>query len=131
MGTHRKFGGAGLGLAICKELIHLLGGEIKATSELNAGSTFTFDLKCCSSDDPIFQPSKSTPTSMQYMDIEDQETFIKAEKTMKETQKSVLILSPMKTISYESSKLLKENIKKDFNILAVEDNLINRKVKIY
>ncbi len=36
--------GAGLGLAITRELVHMHGGEIRAESLLNRGSTFTFKL---------------------------------------------------------------------------------------
>jgi hypothetical protein len=38
--TTRKYGGTGLGLTICKELISLLNGKINVFSELNVGSTF-------------------------------------------------------------------------------------------
>lgn len=40
----RKYGGTGLGLSICRELIQLLGGELKAESNENAGSVFSFTL---------------------------------------------------------------------------------------
>jgi two-component system, sensor histidine kinase len=40
----RRYGGAGLGLAICHEMTHLMGGEIQALSEPGRGSTFVVRL---------------------------------------------------------------------------------------
>lgn len=38
--TTRKFGGTGLGLTICKDLVDLMGGEIEMSSQLGAGTVF-------------------------------------------------------------------------------------------
>ena len=42
--TARKYGGTGLGLALCKRFSQLLGGEIIAESEKDVGSTFTVKI---------------------------------------------------------------------------------------
>lgn len=42
--TTRLYGGTGLGLTISKKLIEIMGGKIGVTSDLEFGTTFSFDL---------------------------------------------------------------------------------------
>ncbi len=40
----RRFGGAGLGLAICRDLVTMMGGKIGVESKVNEGSRFHFEV---------------------------------------------------------------------------------------
>jgi len=42
--TARNFGGTGLGLTISKQIIEMMGGNIRVESELNEGATFIFTV---------------------------------------------------------------------------------------
>lgn len=42
--TSRRYGGSGLGIYLCKKIITLLGGQLKVKSDINKGSTFSFEI---------------------------------------------------------------------------------------
>ena len=52
--TSKKYGGTGLGLALCKRFTKLLGGQLEAESHEGAGTRFTIVL-------PIHQAERSKP----------------------------------------------------------------------
>ncbi|MBF0626968.1 MAG: response regulator [Magnetococcales bacterium] len=41
----RKYGGTGLGLTISKHLVHMMGGSMQLSSQVNQGSTFHFSIR--------------------------------------------------------------------------------------
>ena len=58
--TTRKFGGTGLGLAVSKNLISLMGGSIGVESALGQGSTFWITLSLPMTDEDVFPEGKKT-----------------------------------------------------------------------
>jgi two-component system sensor histidine kinase VicK len=52
----RRFGGVGLGLAICKQIISAHKGEIEVQSEEGVGSTFLFSIPLATADIPTRRP---------------------------------------------------------------------------
>lgn len=62
MESDRKFGGTGLGLTICRELTHLMGGDLNVKSELGKGTVFTLLLPFKLADEPLETATPVIPT---------------------------------------------------------------------
>jgi len=66
--TTRKFGGTGLGLTICKNLIEMQGGNIRVNSKVNEGTTFTFTIPYEKGDETMLP--QENKNDLNYKDLE-------------------------------------------------------------
>jgi CheY-like chemotaxis protein len=79
-GATRRYGGAGLGLALCREMAELMGGSIEASSEDGAGSTFIVRLPLAKAIGDHVQPGAARPaddmdpTQVRVLAAEDNDT---------------------------------------------------------
>ncbi|AXR07558.1 aerobic respiration two-component sensor histidine kinase ArcB [Salinimonas sediminis] len=80
---HQSATGTGIGLAICKQMVELMNGEIRVTSEVNKGTRFEIDLPVQISTRPM-QISKLQVTDLRILLVEDIELNVMVAKALLE-----------------------------------------------
>ena len=82
--TTRKYGGTGLGLAIVKQLCQLMDGDIRVSSELGVGSTFSFDIKVQASEQKKVMMPTIDIKGTRILIVDDNSTNLEVLKTQLE-----------------------------------------------
>lgn len=102
--TTREYGGSGLGLTICKQLVELQGGNINAESTEGEGSRFTFTI--------IFKKSKDQHNHTDAIVVEEVPEYTFNRKI------NILVAEDNKINQILLNKIL---LKFDFNTKIVDD----------
>jgi signal transduction histidine kinase/CheY-like chemotaxis protein len=85
--------GSGIGLALCRELVQLLGGEISVESQLEQGAAFTLSLPISRSVSPLeeWAPGEIKDKVFPYLEWPEEKPE-RADKTERKTPYTVLIV---------------------------------------
>ncbi|KAI1464114.1 uncharacterized protein F4812DRAFT_463172 [Daldinia caldariorum] len=121
--THVQYGGSGLGLFISRILTELQGGQIGVTSQKGIGSTFSFYIQ---SRKTVGSPpdARGLPTAPPLTRAPGSSTTV--ETRHPKTNSSDKPTRPAKNIA--SRPRFSEDGRRLFDVLIVEDNLVNQKV---
>lgn len=125
----RKYGGTGLGLAVTKRLVELLGGKISVESALGKGSTFKFILPAKRrGTDPSSLWSDKEIAGMISKEKAEKELPAEQEIVIDPTKKTIMVVDDDNEFLYVINKYITEG---NYQMIAVNksETVIERAIK--
>jgi len=124
--TTRKYGGSGLGLTICKNLVNQMGGEISVYSQKRIGTTFSFSLpfKYQASLDIIYPSHSNLPHIEKKRILIVNSNYI-ASFVLKQYLEKMMYDCVHSVSGHDCLKTLKESEKESFHLVLVDYSQLN------
>lgn len=122
-GTVRRYGGTGLGMTIAREIVTLMGGDLRLASELGKGTLFYFDLAMPRVEAPEATATASTNEVVPVVSgkrifvVDDHETNLILVKELLEQDRHEVTVA---TGGIESLEILSS---KEFDVIFLDFNL--------
>lgn len=125
--TTRKFGGAGLGLAICRKLAEMMNGNISAVSKPGEGSEFTFNVATELYKSSTISKSNSTETNNAFLPIAGIHILIAEDNVFNQMITSKMLEKSGYKFSIASDGLIAFNMVKEahYNIILMDMQMPN------
>jgi len=112
--AQRKFQGAGIGLALVKELVEVHGGTVTVDSEVNKGTTFTITMPYQAASEAEVKREEEHPVALSHGTIADQQRLPEVADSRAEQWLSTLYrraeFFPSMTSVHESIRPMETNI---------------------
>ena len=122
--SHISYGGSGLGLYICRELVEIQGGRVGVASKPGEGSAFAFYIESRYAP----QPEQSPISTPEVPSARNEGTQMQSDSVSTSLPIRDTILPKVLVQGRPAQSPPLVNTAGELNILLVEDNLINQKV---
>ena len=80
--TTREYGGTGLGLSVCRQLVALMGGEISLESKVGVGSAFSFEIELATVKNPSIDVESACDLELKLLVCDTNPNFARSLRSM-------------------------------------------------
>ncbi len=126
--TTRKYGGTGLGLAVCKNLVTQMNGAIRVESQAGTGSTFSFTLQLplSTKDEPDLAGDLESKVSLSPTTISLENTILLAEDNCINEKVAVTMLEKLGLrvdVAHNGKEAIEKNQNNSYDLILMDCNM--------